>query len=212
MKAGLAAFLFLTCAGLQAHANDWLIEPGVRVGQIRKNTSEQTLIQIYGKRYVRQTDIYLGEGTSEAGTILFPDDPTKTLSILWKSTTTRIEPATIRINSEKTVWKTISDITIGSTLREIERLNKKPFVLTGFAWDYEGTILHSNGGSLTELGIEDSNKSIHARTLLLRLRPNSKGQSSPEYKSVLGDHIFSSQHPSMQKLNPKVYDIVVDFD
>ena len=207
----IAALSFLVMACPEAHADDWTIEPGVRVGQIRKDTSEQALIKVYGQGNVRRTKIDVGEGTFEDGTLLFPDEPAKTLTILWK-TETRTAPKTVEISSEKTVWKTKNGITIGTTLKEIEKVNQKPFLLTGFAWDYSGTILHGDGGRIKELGVEDLDKVICGRTLLLRLMPGSEGQSSPEYASVIGEQAFSSAHTAMQKLNPKVYDIVVSFD
>jgi len=38
------------------------------------------------------------------------------------------------------------------TLRAIEQINGGPFVLSGFDWDYGGTVIHCGGGSFEELG------------------------------------------------------------
>ena len=55
---------------------------------------------------------------------------------------------------------------------------------------------------------------IKGRTLLLRLDPSDadkKKISSDEYDTVLGDGILRSDNAVIQKLNPRVYEIVILF-
>ena len=208
----LPAVILLLTSALWAATGDWVIEPGARVGRIRADSSEQALVKIYGPQQVKEADIDVGEGMSEPGTILFPDDPSRTLSILWKDAATRLAPKSIRINSKKSAWRTKNGITIGTSLKRIERLNRKPFRMAGFGFDYSGTILDCDGGRLRELGTRSSNKVIRGRTLLLRLDPDPETMDSKGYSAVTGDRDFSSGHPAMQKLDPKVYDIVVLFE
>lgn len=155
------------------------------------------------------SDIAVGEGFTEPGTVLFPEDSDKTLFILWNGPSRR-GPKEIRIRGEKTIWKTNKGITLGTSLKKIEEINGKPFVLAGFGWDYEGTVIHCNGGELKELGT-DLDAGIQSRTLILQLNPDYRLRQSPEYGSVLGDRYFQSDHPAMKKLNPKVYEIIVSF-
>jgi hypothetical protein len=195
--------------GIHEYAGDWLIVPGVRAGEMTKKTSQRDLIEIYGKENVRESDIGLGEGFTEPGTIVFPDEPVKTIRILWEDTL-RSTIREIRISGEKSLWKTEKGITIGTSLKTIEEINKKPFILAGFGWDYEGTILHCNGGTLNELGTE-TEQGIQSRTMILRLRPDSISQQVGIYESVLGDREFPSDNPAMQKLNPTVYEMIIYF-
>jgi len=120
----------------------WLIVPGAKVGPITAKTSEADLIQVYGKANVQSKDIEVGEGFTEPGTVINPDDPSKTIQIIWKDQNRRQFPDSIRISSEKkSLWRTTQGISIGTTLKELEMINGKPFSLAGYGWDYGGTVL-----------------------------------------------------------------------
>jgi hypothetical protein len=79
--------------------------------------------------------------------------------------------------------------------------------LLGFAWDYEGTVISWAGGQFREY-------SSGCDHLLLRLRANEQTIQTAErdWRQVLGDREFSSGHPAMQQLNPRVYSMLVEFD
>ena len=201
--------IFILAASVEIEAQNFQIVPGRSVGPIGQDTSEKQLIEIFGKQNVKRVNVHVGEGETQPGTALFPNDPLRKLSILWRDAA-RQRPEKITISGKKTLWKTDRGITIGTTLRAIEELNGGAFALTGFGWDYSGTVLHSNGGRITELGNESGEK-ISGRKLLLRLEPASALQRTPEYKAVLGDGKFLSDNPAMRKLNPRVYEIIVEF-
>jgi hypothetical protein len=38
-------------------------------------------------------------------------------------------------------WKAAHGITLGTSLVQLERLNRHPFTLAGFGWDYGGRVL-----------------------------------------------------------------------
>ncbi len=198
----------MLCVGRSSLAADWLIVPGVRVGPITRDTSESDLKKTYGESEVVAADIDVGEGQTQVGTILFPQQNAKVLTLLWTDET-RTHVAQVRINTEGTNWRTNRGITIGTPLRAIEKLNGRPVNLAGFGWDYSGTILDCDGGALKELGVQTPT-GIHGRTLLIRVAPQAKWQGSPEYRMVLGDRSFQSNHAAMRKLNPTVYTMIVD--
>lgn len=202
------AIVSTLCVGRISLAADWLIVPGVRVGSITRDTSESDLKKTYGESEVVAADIDIGEGQTRAGTILFPQQNAKVLTLLWTDET-RTHVAQVRINTEGTNWRTNRGITIGTPLRAIEKRNGRPVNLAGFGWDYSGTILDCNGGALKELGVQ-TQTGIHSRTLLIRVAPQSKWHGSPEYRMVLGDRSFKSNHAAMRKLNPTVYTMIVD--
>ena len=206
----IAAVFLFSAAVLQADAQNWQIVPGRSVGAINANTSEKELIKIYGRANVRRMAIDVGEGETLPGTVLFPGDPRRKLSILWRDPATRLRPESISITSKTTLWKTDRGITIGTPLTTIEKLNGRAFALTGFAWDYEGTVLHANGGLLTELGTL-AGEDITGRTLLLRVAPSAAMRTRPEYERVLGDGSFLSDNADMRKLDPRVYEMTVTF-
>ena len=198
----------MLCVGRSSLAADWLIVPGVRVGSITTDTSETDLKKTYGESEVVAADIDVGEGQTQAGTILFPRQTAKVLTLFWTDET-RTHVAQVRINTEGTNWRTNRGITIGTPLRAIEQLNGRPVNLAGFGWDYSGTILDCDGGALKELGVQTPT-GTHGRTLLIRVAPQSKWNGSTEYSRVLGDRTFKSDHAAMRKLNPTVYIMIVD--
>jgi hypothetical protein len=206
---GLFGLLAVSAAG-QASGQNWLIVPGKNVGPIIEATSQKDLIKIFGRTNVKLAAIDVGEGETMPGTILFPSNPLKRAYILWRDPGTRLQPKSISIKDKGTLWKTDKGITIGTTLKAIEALNGRAFAITGFAWDYEGTVAHSNGGNLTELGV-GSAEDIVGRTLLLRLSPAGSARNKPEYKKVLGDKVFLSSDAAMKMINPAVYEMVVEF-
>jgi hypothetical protein len=207
----LGLFAIVILAGtFEAKAQNWQIVPGQSVGPIGRSTSEKELINIFGATNVKQADIDVGEGETQPGTILFPNDPRKKAFILWRDATTRLQPESVTIRGKNTFWKTDRGVTLGTPLKTIEELNGRAFVMTGFGWDYSGTVLHSNGGRMVELGIA-AGEEIKNRTLLLRLEPATALLKTPEYNAVLGDVNYFSDNPALRKLNPRVYEMVVDF-
>ncbi len=191
----------------------WEIVPGERVGRIGGSTSEQDLSALFGAGNVRRADIELGEGFQVPGTLVYPEDSTKRLEIVWRDDD-RQGPAEIRLTGEESRWRTSDGLSLGSSLQEIERVNGGPFRLAGFGWDYSGTILDCNDGKLRSLGWVDPSapsKGILGRRMLLRLDAGPESFQSTEYQNLLGDHSFLSDHPDMQALNPRVYQMIVYF-
>ena len=202
--------MVLSAVAFQAHAQNWQIVPGKSVGPITRSTSEKELVKIFGARNVKRTAIDVGEGETQPGTILFPNDPRRKVFILWRDATTRLQPESISIRGKNTLWKTDRGVTLGTPLRTIEQLNGRPFVMTGFGWDYSGTVMHANGGRMVELGTA-AGEEIKDRTLLLRLEPATALLKTPEYNAVLGDVNYFSDNPAMKKLDPRVYEMIVEF-
>jgi len=184
----------------------WRIYANREGGAITLQTSEADLVRLYGRENVEDGDVYIGEGYSEPGTILFRHDPERRLEIIWKDHDERRFPRQIRTplhESRRSVWKTSFGITIGTALLELERINRRPFILTGFGWDYGGTTISWRGGRL-EPEFAGKNR------VLLRLEPEGD-VITKEMRAVMGDRNFSSGHPAMQKLNPTVYQILWEF-
>ncbi len=91
---------------------------------------------------------------------------------------------------------------MNTSLKDLERRNGRPFKLFGFGWDSSGTVFSWEGGNLAAL-IKGG--------LILRLTPDEAGTNSEEYRAVLGESEFLSSHPAMQKLNPTVYAMDLEF-
>ena len=67
--------VMMSAGAFQANAQNWQIVPGTSVGPITRSTSEKELIKIFGARNVKREAVDVGEGETQQGTILFPNDP-----------------------------------------------------------------------------------------------------------------------------------------
>jgi hypothetical protein len=83
-----------------------------------------------------------------------PDNSLKRIEVLWADSEKRV-PKSVYVGGihnaaygDKSLWRTTYGITLGTTLLELERINRKPFRLAGFDWDYSGTVLSWNSGVL----------------------------------------------------------------
>jgi len=180
----------------------WLILPrGVSGSAISAESTEGDLIQTYGTENVILHDVDLGEGETEQGTELFPADSLRRVDILWKDPIRKRAPKRVQISGAKSLWTTVHSISLGTTLKQLEQWNRKPFRLAGFAFDYSGTVVSWNHGAL-EQELDSPGR------VILRLEPSQDQSQQPDYRSVLGDGSFSSGHPAMQRLNPFVYELI----
>src|SRR5260370_2765758 len=80
----LAAILVVLpgVTSVQAQADPWLILTNGEKGSINARTTREDLVRLYGAENVIDRDVDVGEGDTEAGTGLFPNDPKHTIQIL----------------------------------------------------------------------------------------------------------------------------------
>jgi hypothetical protein len=212
MMSAVLLVLQLLFASVQIpDTNPWTISVDGGSGAITAATTETDLQRMYGLENVKNGEIQIGEGEVESGTVVFPDDPLKRIELLWADPEKRVLKSVYLSGihnsayGDKSLWRTTYGITLGTTLLELERINRKPFWLAGFDWDYSGTVLSWNNGVLEGVFGSEGRKKV-----FLRLG-YSTDPAPPERLAVQGDHDFSSGHPAMQKINPHVYQIVFMF-
>lgn len=190
--------------------DDRLILPGVRVGLITADADEASLVAWYGRENVVDEVINTGEGDTEPGTVLFPNDPSQRLYLLWNDKERKHSPRSIEFYGTTSRWKTDKGITLGMSLKELERLNTMPFSLSGFGHDGSGIVFHCGQGLLKELGfpypVGNGIDSL-GRKMWISLNPYGNRAADPTgalYESVMEDSFFASDNPAMQALNPVV--------
>jgi hypothetical protein len=186
----------------QAAYDPWLILSTGDKGSINSHTTRQDLVQIYGASNVVDQDVDVGEGETEPGTVVFPKDPQRSIEILWKDLEKKAEPRSVTISGSRSRWHAVHGISLGTSLKELERLNGRPFKLAGFGWDYSGTVTSWEKGALAaELDGGDGR-------VILRLDSPTPEAVDKDVAQVQGDRDFSSDHPVMQKLNPTCYQVI----
>ncbi|GAB3802001.1 hypothetical protein GCM10028819_30420 [Spirosoma humi] len=200
-----------------AVSNDFLIVPGERVGPIKSTTSEAELVKLLGPSVVTASDtIYGAEGEEFMGTTLYKNTSDE-VQIIYADEK-RTKPETIRIRPQlvddeglpiptvaPTRWTTADGLRIGTTLKELEKRNGKPFKLWGFEWDYGGMVSSWQGGKLTPPN-KKSFVSIGLGAPVSRTPAQEKA-----YNKLMGDGEFMSSTPALQVLNPVVVSIGVGF-
>lgn len=196
----------------QVASDPWLILADGNQGSINVHTTRQDLVRMYGANNVVDRDVDVGEGEEEPGTILFPSDPERSIAILWNDEQNKTNPSSLTIRGNKSRWKALHDISLGTTLKQLERLNGEPFHMAGYDWDYSGTVLSWDNGTLTvDLGqFDPKERALHGR-VILRLdcdTASMKRLTEEESMQVMGDRNFSSAHPVLQKMNPCVSEMV----
>jgi hypothetical protein len=165
------------------------------------HASPALLARTFARRDLREGAIDVGEGETRPGTLVFPDDPRRRLSVVWAERTRPGQATWLMVNGESR-WRGYRDIGIGTDLRTLERLNGRPFVLAGFAWDYGGTVVDWQGGRLTAIATERCR-------LIVRLGPPPNANRAL-VEQVVGDRDFPSDHPAMRGLNPAAYQVILE--
>ncbi|CAN5511793.1 hypothetical protein BH10CYA1_BH10CYA1_53030 [soil metagenome] len=161
-----------------------------------QTTSEKNLVGYFGANNVKHQKVSLGEGETADGTVIFPNDAKRRASFVWKNTKKRDLPERIFVWDTPSSWQLPNEITTGTTLIALEKMNGKPFKMSGFDWDYGGNVLSWNGGKL-ETALKSKSGKVSAT---LQLVPTSKHYPD----ELIGDREISSSNANMRKLNPTV--------
>jgi hypothetical protein len=202
--------LLFSCVAV-AQQNDWVMEPGIRLGPLTAETSRAALVRLFGKTNVNDQDVDTGEGP-EPATIVFARDSSAKLAILWHDN--RIDRVLVCFDSEfgPCKWHTKDGVTLGTGLPKLEELNGRPFAIEAWGSDVGGNITSWRGGGLaTEFG--DGGR-FHLLLSLAWHRPPSG--PTPEQKRAedemdrLGGRRLSSDSP-VRKLHPEVAHMTLIF-
>jgi hypothetical protein len=160
------------------------------------------LVKAFGSDNVVDQEIDGTQGGKIKATVLYPDDPKARLEFIWSDEKERRRPAIIRAK-DQSAWATSNGLRIGLGLAEVEKINGKPYKLSGFDWDYGGRVTDWQGGKLAKpqrggcmLGIEF----VHS-------------EDAPEANltKVSGDAQFRSDNADMRAVEPYVAVVTISY-
>jgi hypothetical protein len=167
--------------------------PGERVGDITATTTRSELADLYGEAALTDEDVDVGEGFVEPGTRVNLGDG-RSLSIIW-SDTTRTQPVQVRnVGSD---WHVPEGIRMGTSFPELHQI-LGPFELSGFGWDYGGT-----------LSLEGTQLAKYDGLLVVRVQPEAELQTTEDYQAVMGEEMISDSDPHLRSLNLRVSEMIV---
>jgi hypothetical protein len=170
-------------------------------GPFGRNASHADLVKAFGNNNVVDQDIGGTEGEKIKASVLYPSDPKARLEIIWSDEKSRRGP-TIRAK-DQSAWATANGIRIGTALADVEKMNGKPFKLSGFDWDYGGKVTDWQGGALGKpqpggcvIGVEF----VHP-------------EDSPEANltKVTGEGEFRSDNADMRAVEPYVAAVTISY-
>lgn len=199
--------LFLAAATLSVAAAGCSSSDPIRRGEnfscsgpFSRYTSAETLATYYGTANVIDGVIDVGEGETENGTVLFPDSAGKRMEITWKDPVRKRDLASIRLREASGGWSAFPGVMIGMTLPEVEMLNRGPFTIYGFAWDYGGTVADWNGGFLAQPSGEG------CRLIVRFGLPSDHPELGGRFQ---GETRIESTDPDLRRLEPIVEEIIL---
>ncbi|WP_127088082.1 hypothetical protein [Aquabacter cavernae] len=204
MLKGRAALVLAALLCGVAGAGAQSLPPLTCSGPFAKQANRAALVTAFGDANVRDDDIYVGEGASEPGTLVYPDDPERRLEILWHDDDARARPALIRA-STGSVWRVPAgpgELRVGMAIADVEALNGRAFSLYGFEWDYGGYASGWKGGALGE--------ARDGCVVGLRFGPDPKADDKA-LRKVSGDRQLSSAAPAVRAVHPVVEQITLSW-
>lgn len=139
-------------------------------------------------------------------TVIFDDTPRR-LDIVWWNPEVRSRPAWVRAREPMGRWRTVTGISVGMDLRSIERLNGWPFRLRRLAGPEGLGVIQSWDRGLLRNADDDG----CATRISLQPTDNQPIDPAP-YRQVSRGSDFSSGHPAMQAINPRVASLWVAHD
>jgi hypothetical protein len=171
---------------------DYYLNPCDGNDILNRDLTLAQLEQHFGAENVNTEVIWINEGTEqEKVTYLFPGTKNE-MMIYWTDTENASTPYKLEIRGEGADWYTINDITIGTPLTEIEKINGGSFSFAGLGWYYGGTVWDWKGGKLDGQCFDVV---------------FSGGENPPQ--KLMGDMELQSDNPAVQKANLSVYSFII---
>lgn len=165
---------------------------------VGSNDTAASLLRRFG-RQARMADIGIGEGETERGVELFPNDPRRRLSVLFWDPQRR-KPQSVQAWSDDAPW-TVAGIRMGDSLESLRQRNGRPILFQQFGADYGGTLHSFEGGTFAN--------TLGACEPSLLFTSNAEAQIPDE---LTGDGQATSDHPEIGKAKVTVTMLGVRFD
>lgn len=159
-------------------------------GPFARDSNHDKLAKAYGARNV----------TVQGGsTVLFPNDPKRRLEVVWHDAAGRSRPATITIEGRST-WQA-RGFRIGEPMAKVEKINGKPFRLSGFAEDSGGAARDWQGGALDQLS--------GGCLLGMRFTPDAKAPADARSKVAVAE--LASDGSDVRAVKPTIAELIVGY-
>jgi len=141
------------------------------------------------------------EGSKIDATILYPNDPKRRLEVLWNNEASRADTSLVAING-KSQWTAPKGLKLGLPIAAVEKLNGRPFKMSGFGADGSASVAGWEGGALASLP--------GGCKVGLRLFADPKTPDAAR-SAVAGDRELLSNDPGLRAVKPTIGEILVGY-
>jgi hypothetical protein len=170
-------------------------------GVFAKDSSHLKLAMKYDSRNVVFGQVDGPDGSKIPASILYPNDPRRRLEVLWNNQAGRSDTQVIAING-KSQWGAPKGLKLGLALAALEKMNGRPFKLSGFGADGAALVLGWEDGALGSLP--------GGCNVGVRLFEDPKAPEEAR-NAVAGDKELSSNEPSLRAVRPTVGEILIGY-
>jgi hypothetical protein len=161
--------------------------------------SARSLTQRYGKD-AAIAELPGAEGEKYKGVVLFPRARDQRIEISFAGNAMNAAAGLSIRNAEKGSRWNIAGVSVGSSVADVQKANGRPFVVSGFGWDYGGFVTDWKGGALASL-------QPGGCRMMLRF---DKEAGAPT--NLLGDGVkVSSDNAALRKWAPVVSEMGINF-
>ena len=169
-------------------------------GAFARNSNHLKLVQAFQAKNVEYGEVAGAGGSKLNATILFPKDPKQHLEVLWENEAARSDTQVIVITGQST-WTGPKGLRLGLTIAALEKLNGKPFKLSGFDQPDGGSVLDWQGGALATLP--------GGCKVGIRLAPDRKA-AADVLAAAAGKELFSLE-TKIRAVKPTVAEIILGY-
>jgi|AntRauTorckE5430_2_1112549.scaffolds.fasta_scaffold03866_1 hypothetical protein len=161
--------------------------PGKRIGAITSGMQLADLERMFGADQVVPATLYGPEGITYEGFRFLPGTDDELEMVIYE------EGISATASKPGGHWASAKyGVRVGTSLAELNRLNGKPFKLSGFGWDYGGSVTDWEGGALEGHGV-----TLNYDAYLM-------DEDGPFYEQALGDIELMSDLPALQDAGVRV--------
>ncbi|UFZ06080.1 hypothetical protein LQG66_07190 [Bradyrhizobium ontarionense] len=195
----IAAALILAAPALAQTVAPPIDGPISCTSPVAATDTAKSLKQRFGDEAVLQ-DLPGAEGETNKGLVLFPRAVDRRIEVAFiDDKLNSVSGLTLRDTAKASRWS-VAGVTIGASLAAVQKANGKPFVVSGFGWDYGGFVTDFKNGTLGRM-------LPGGCSVTLRF-----GKDGTAPKALSGDGVkVASDNAALLKFAPVVTEISVNF-
>ena len=166
-------------------------------GVFTKDATHLKLAVKYDSRNIVFGEVDGPDGAKIKASILFPNDPRRRLEVIWNNDAARTDLSLVVINGQSQ-WSAPKGVKLGGQLAALERINGRPFKLSGFAADGTASVVGWEGGALTSLP--------GGCKIGIKLAANASATAG-----LSGDKELRSNDPALKAAKPAIAEILIGY-